>query len=124
MSTDFSCRHCGDALKGRTDKKFCDDNCRHAYHNKRALPENKFVRDVNVILRKNRLVLKKLLAANSSQVVSRDRMLQEGFHFRYHTERVSDSECHWYFCYEYGWRFCRQGIELTRNEKPSSMEEG
>jgi predicted nucleic acid-binding Zn ribbon protein len=30
-----NCINCGKVNKGRPDKKFCDDNCRSNYHNKK-----------------------------------------------------------------------------------------
>lgn len=46
------CLYCGKPVKGRIDKKFCDDWCRNAYNNKRYSQHSGFVRNVNTILRK------------------------------------------------------------------------
>ncbi len=29
----FICNHCGKAVRGRTDKKFCHLSCKNSYHN-------------------------------------------------------------------------------------------
>jgi len=29
----FICNHCGKAVRGRTDKKFCQLSCKNSYHN-------------------------------------------------------------------------------------------
>ena len=39
MDNDFTlkvqrCKHCGNAVHGRLDKQFCDDQCRNTYNNK------------------------------------------------------------------------------------------
>ena len=55
------CLECGKSLKGRCDKKFCDDYCRNAYNNKAKIEENSFVRNINRTLQRNRRVLEELL---------------------------------------------------------------
>ena len=53
------CLDCGEAVKGRTDKKFCDDSCRNNYNN-RLKSENGIVFNrINSILKKNRTLLSK-----------------------------------------------------------------
>lgn len=34
MENDSQCAHCGQNLKGRTDKRFCNDTCRNTYNRK------------------------------------------------------------------------------------------
>ena len=41
------CLTCGTELRGRTDKKFCDDYCRSAYNNKMGPRSSLYVRNVN-----------------------------------------------------------------------------
>jgi len=45
------CLACNEPLMGRSDKKFCDDQCRNDYNNKLNSDENNF-------MRKNRKILK------------------------------------------------------------------
>ena len=51
------CLACEKPLKGRIDKKFCDNECRNDYNNERYRLEQKVVLDINKILRKNRKIL-------------------------------------------------------------------
>jgi predicted nucleic acid-binding Zn ribbon protein len=51
-----NCLACGKALKGRVDKKFCDDYCRNNYNNQQKAKSNysSIVRNINNALLKNR----------------------------------------------------------------------
>lgn len=51
------CLDCQALLKGRADKKFCDDQCRSNYNNRLKTVNNQFLNAVNKILKKNRDVL-------------------------------------------------------------------
>ena len=55
------CLDCGETIKGRSDKKFCNDICRNSYNNKLNSDTTNYVRNVNNILRKNRRVLEELI---------------------------------------------------------------
>ena len=54
------CLECGDPFDGRQDKKFCSDQCRTTHFNKQNTDQNKFMRNINNILRKNRRILEAL----------------------------------------------------------------
>ena len=51
------CIECGDKIAGRSDKKFCSDQCRSAYNNKLNSDSNNLMRNINNTLRKNRRIL-------------------------------------------------------------------
>lgn len=53
------CIECGTKLVGRSDKKFCDSNCRNAYHNEKSKPVINTVRLINRSLANNRAILEK-----------------------------------------------------------------
>jgi hypothetical protein len=55
------CLFCEKPLKGRSDKKFCDDYCRAAYNNDLKSAANNNIRNVNNALGKNRRILESLL---------------------------------------------------------------
>ncbi len=102
---DKSCQLCNKALKGRSDKKFCDDYCRAAYNNDLKSVSNNFIRNVNNALSKNRRILESLLHdSNPTAKVNRDRLLEKGFQFKYHTHLLSTKNGNTYlYCYEYGY---------------------
>ena len=48
------CLECGDKIKyGRTDKKFCSDDCRNRHHNEKQKESRAYRRKVLAILAKN-----------------------------------------------------------------------
>jgi len=62
------------------------------------------LRSINSILRKNRRVLEELLG-DETQRLNREKLLQHGFHFGYHTHvREANDGRTEYYCYDYGYR--------------------
>ena len=53
------CEYCGKDIKGRSDKRFCDDNCRNTFNHKKKIPDNEVYAPVVNILKKNRAILLK-----------------------------------------------------------------
>jgi len=101
------CLACDKTIKGRADKKFCDDSCRNNYNNRMNCYSSPLVRDINNILRKNRRILEELLAPLEKKVlvIERQRLLERGFRFDYMTEHYHpDKKEHYCYCYEYGYR--------------------
>ena len=97
------CLDCGTPVKGRSDKKFCDDFCRTNYNNKAKSEDNSFVNQINAILRKNRRIIQKLNPEGKVKV-QKEALLKEGFNFGYYThiyETLKGNTYH--FCYEYGY---------------------
>lgn len=99
------CGHCGVALAGRSDKKFCSDQCRATAGNTRKLSDKgeRLMRDINGTLRHNRQVLRK--ASPEGKTTIRRRALElAGFDFRYFTHIYRTQMGNTYhFCYDYGY---------------------
>lgn len=98
------CLHCGDPIRGRKDKKFCDDLCRNAHNNIQYAEKSNTVRRINRILLKNRNILEKLLI-NEKPVarVSRLQLSTLGFAFNYYTHtRLNSKDTLYRYCYEFG----------------------
>ena len=51
------CMECSTPVKGRADKKFCDDQCRSSYYNRTKMKEISVTKNINKILKKNRQIL-------------------------------------------------------------------
>lgn len=100
-----SCLACGATIKGRADKKFCDDQCRNAYNNTQNSDANNYVRNINNTLRKNRRILEQLNTDESGKTkVSKAKLLQAGFSFEYFTNVLHTKAGRtYYFCYEHGY---------------------
>lgn len=108
MTTDTTsklCLTCSKTLKGRTDKKFCDDYCRNNYNNQLKADNNNYVRNINNALRKNRRILEALLPATEAMAkANKDKLLQKEFQFKYNTHTYVNKKGNTYFfCYEYGY---------------------
>jgi len=99
------CLTCSKPLKGRTDKKFCDDYCRNDYNNQLKAGDNNLVRNINNALRKNRRILEALLPVNEEMAkANKDKLLQKEFQFKYNTHTYTNKKGNTYFfCYEYGY---------------------
>lgn len=76
-----SCLECRGDFRGRTDKKFCSDACRNAYHNRLNRDCNNLVRTVNNRLRKNYRILRHLAVEWRSATVHRASLADRGFDF-------------------------------------------
>jgi hypothetical protein len=105
--TSKNCLACERPIKGRTDKKFCDDSCRNNYNNRLNSDETPLVRNINNVLRKNRRVLKELLSGMEKKVLVIDKLklVEKGYHFEYCTEHyITKENEQYYYCYDYGYR--------------------
>jgi hypothetical protein len=100
-----TCQLCEKTLKGRSDKKFCDDYCRAAFNNELKSAVNNYVRKVNNALSKNRRILEGLIPAGLPTIKIRgDKLIEAGFLFKYHTCQYEAKNGNTYFyCYEYGY---------------------
>lgn len=99
------CLSCEKSVKGRSDKKFCDDYCRAAYNNDLKSASNNLVRNVNNALGKNRRILESLLPqGDATAKTNHDKLIEKGFQFKYHTSMYKAKNGNTYFyCYEYGY---------------------
>ena len=97
------CLDCSNQLKGRADKKFCDDQCRSNYNNRLKAEDSGVVKQITTILKKNRQILQKLIPENKATVKSAI-VQQMGFNFTYHTHVYKTQKGNQYrFCFEYGY---------------------
>ena len=97
------CLECDAEIKGRIDKRFCNDYCRNIYHNKQNRDATNFMRKVNNILRKNRRILAKF-NPNGKAKIKETTLMEEGFNFAYHTNVYQTKIGRtYYFCYDLGY---------------------
>ena len=103
MSTMKQCLECGEKIMGRSDKKFCNDQCRNAYNNNLRSDSDQYIKFVNAILRKNRSILAQLNVSGKTKT-HRDKLLSKGFNFSFYTNVIINKERKtYYFCYEQGY---------------------
>ncbi|MEZ5035815.1 MAG: hypothetical protein R2796_12550 [Chitinophagaceae bacterium] len=101
------CLACGKTLKGRIDKKFCDDYCRNNYNNQKKAKgsHSSLVRNINNALLKNRKILESVLDDDADTAkANREKLQRLGFHFTYFTHTyTTKSGKVYYYCYDYGY---------------------
>jgi hypothetical protein len=102
------CLACDNVLKGRADKKYCDDFCRNTYNNDlKVIENNNYIRNINNALKSNRRILKEMLdnvAPEEKLTLAKPRLVQAGFNFKYITHTYTNKkENMYFFCYDYGY---------------------
>jgi predicted nucleic acid-binding Zn ribbon protein len=103
MEIKRTCPVCGDAITGRIDKKFCSDQCRNEFNNKKYQGTNCYIRRINYALRKNRRILEELYAEGKTRI-SKGRLVNRGFDFRYITGLYRSKRGNtYYYCYDHGY---------------------
>jgi predicted nucleic acid-binding Zn ribbon protein len=103
MNEPKACPVCGDPIIGRMDKKFCSDQCRNTFNNRKNNYSSDTIRKIDKILKNNHRILM-LLNPDGKTKVSKKRLLSQGFNFEYftniyHTQKGTT----YFFCYEQGY---------------------
>lgn len=92
------CLDCGKPVKGRSDKKFCDDYCRNNYNNRLKSKSTNLMRNINNALSKNRRIIEQLMGPNEEMAkVHKDKLTEMGFHFKYCTHIYTNKRGNVYF---------------------------
>jgi hypothetical protein len=114
-----TCLTCRKPLKGRSDKKFCDDHCRSNYNNHLNGNASNYVRHINAILKRNRRILEKLLTGIAeTTTTTKDKLDSKGFNFSFFTHTfVNQNGAMYFFCYEYGYLSLDNGWLLLVKQK-------
>ena len=99
------CLACNKQVKGRTDKKFCDDYCRNNYNNQLKSAATNLVRNINNALGKNRRILESIIpTVEETFKTTKEKLLQKGFQFKYFTNSYTNKKGDvYFFCYDYGY---------------------
>jgi hypothetical protein len=101
--TKRTCLECGDELMGRSDKKFCNDQCRTVYNQKLNGDAAELIRNINNQLRKNRAILSKLNPEGKTSV-RKSVLEKKGFNFKLFTSTYTTKEKRtYYFVYDQGY---------------------
>ena len=99
------CLTCNKPVRGRTDKKYCDDYCRNTFNNRLKSSVNNLVRNINNSLVKNRRILE-CFFINEEEIIktTKEKLLQEGFQFKYITHTYANRKGNiYFFCYDMGY---------------------
>jgi len=120
------CLACGKPVRGRSDKKFCDDYCRNVYNNQAKSVGSSLIRNINNTLKKNRNLLASLLTQKQATAkVNRQKLAGLGFQFRYFTHQYTTKKGATYlFCYDHGYLPMENDWFLVVREKEPYDKEG
>lgn len=95
------CLSCSKELVGRTDKKFCDAQCRSTYHNQNRPQHEITIQRINSMLRRNRSLLAHF-SPSGKTTVEREILFKSGYNFDSFTNMYTFKTGTYYFCYDYG----------------------
>jgi hypothetical protein len=115
------CLTCQKTLRGRSDKKFCNDYCRNVYNNNLKSEPASLVRKINSALLKNRKILLAFLNENQTMKVRREQLADFGFRFQFITHKYKSYRGACYnFCYETGYLELEDGWILVVRKKETA----
>ena len=117
------CLECGGKITGRSDKKFCSDQCRVAYNNKLNRDETAYMNNVTNIFFIFLRVLMELNLSGKTKV-NRDKLNDKGFDFNYFTSQYKTKDGSVYnFCYEQGYLPLENNwyLLVVKGESPKSQ---
>lgn len=97
------CLECGSPITGREDKKYCSDQCRNTYNNKRNKVNRNLVRNTNNRLGRNYRILNELNKKGKTKV-NRSKLLAENFDFNLFTSIYTTKTGNtYYYVYDQGY---------------------
>ena len=95
------CPICNNPLIGRTDKKYCSDQCRYLANNKTKIQNERPILDINKALRKNRSILKKLCPVGKA-IVRKEVLDAMGYDVKVFSSLfLTSNKQIYYICYDY-----------------------
>ncbi len=96
------CLECDGPLLGRSDQKFCNDQCRSSYNNRLSVQSTFVIRIINRILKKNYTILSSLNSGKKA-LVNKSDLQKKGYRFDYYTGTHLNTKNHlYYYCYDQG----------------------
>ena len=97
------CIACQTLITGRSDKKFCNNNCRSDFNNQVNKGRDLLMRQINKILKRNKLILARFFLQDDV-ILTTSILTAAGFDFRYYTHKEKDELGNLYtYCYDYGY---------------------
>ncbi|MBO7287580.1 MAG: hypothetical protein J6U85_05040 [Bacteroidales bacterium] len=99
------CIFCGRELSGRSDKKFCDDNCRNNHSYKQNKYNNDVINKINKSLLYNRNILKSITKSRR-KIVKKQILVNNKFNFDMMTGvRRTQKQQEYKLVYDYAYRY-------------------
>ena len=110
------CPVCDTPIIGRSDKKYCSDDCRASYHNARNRSSNIKIRKINRILRRNRKILFEMICEDL-QKIPKSMLQEKGFDFDHYTREMQDKGNGYKACYDIAYQVVEEEKELNMRRK-------
>ncbi|WP_209390459.1 MULTISPECIES: DUF2116 family Zn-ribbon domain-containing protein [unclassified Chryseobacterium] len=108
----MECLECGEKILGRSDKKFCDDNCRNAFNNKQNKDSTNLMRNVNNKLRRNYRILSEINTEGKTKF-PKSKLDGLGFDFNYFTNiKIYKNGSEYKFIYDQGYKILEDDFVL------------
>jgi predicted nucleic acid-binding Zn ribbon protein len=115
------CPICNSPLLGRSDKKYCSDQCRYLANNKIKIQTERPILEINKALRQNRSILKKLCPIGKV-VVRKEVLVAMGYEVAVFSSLfVTSNKQVYYICYDYAFtplleRNVEKALIVTRQD--------
>lgn len=104
-------------MSGRSDKRFCCDSCRSNWHNSKAHENDRPVRQINGILRRNRNILQHYYETGRRHI-GKHELNGTAFNPEFYTSRTGWLVARRYCCYDIYYRALPGGsIYLLKAQK-------
>lgn len=105
LEQEKKCCTCNKIIRGRSDKKFCNEYCRNVYNNKAKSADSPTTKHINKILNKNRVVLKLNISKQQAvRKIKKETLREQGFVFKYHTHLFNRNNGNpYFFIYDFGY---------------------
>lgn len=108
----LKCPICGGPFTGRTDKKYCSDQCRYIANNNHKIESERPILEINKQLRKNRSILKKLCPVGKA-IVRKEVLDAMGYDVTvFSSIFLTSGKQLYYICYDYAFTPIKEhGVE-------------
>lgn len=113
------CLNCSTLIRGRCDKKFCNEYCRSIYNNKKNQYATNLMQRICAKLRRNHKIINAVLANHApDEPMDRQYLIDRGFDFQYVTEMVESSGGDIiYCCFDMAYSIQSDGIRFMQDPK-------
>jgi hypothetical protein len=111
----IQCAQCGKKLSGRTDKRFCNDDCRNKFNRAKRqqekIPDHPNVPDILKVIRNNYELLKKHGPASPGKTAfgSGGGIAALGVNAKFFTSISQHYGENWFCCFDYCWKESEKG---------------
>lgn len=116
-----TCTQCGKPLYGRSDKIFCDDNCRNTFNRhkreyQRSLDHSNMP-EIFRIIKRNYEILKSITVGEALEINTRiqipaEELIKKGLNIKFYTSSYTDDQGTWKFCFERGWLMDMEDFQI------------